>query len=244
MPEVGPFVDATVEMRSAVASSGNAVEAALRQMPGDQNYADNFARQWSTRVQAVDTLVDYAESLHAIVQAGQTGGQAVGALANAVTSLAKGVGVVMPAAGIVSVATDTATFIYSQIALIRAAKSLQEALVHTQPAVERMASIIALDLKNADDILQAALLNLLQQRQIDYQVELGFRNGLMLEQKALYAQGPQALTVQEKARLLEINQFLKSTDTWYAPLQAEQEQRTKQLRTGRALIALTVALIG
>ena len=75
MPEVGPFVDATVEMRSAVASSGNAVEAALRQMPGDQNYADNFARQWSTRVQAVDTLVDYAESLHAIVQAGQTGGK-------------------------------------------------------------------------------------------------------------------------------------------------------------------------
>ena len=70
-------------------------------------------------------------------------------------------------------------------------------------------------------ILQAALLNLLQKKHIDYQVELGFRNKFMLEQKLLYAQGPLALTVQEKVHLLEINQFLKSTETWHAPFQAE-----------------------
>jgi hypothetical protein len=141
-------------------------------------------------------------------------GQAVGALANAVTGLAK-------AAGVMSVATDAATFIYSQLALIRASKSLEEALVHTKPPVERIALIIALDLKNADNSLQAALLNLLQKKQIDYQVELGFRNGLILGQKALYTHGPLALTVQEEAHLLEINQFFKSTEIWYAQLQTE-----------------------
>jgi len=134
-------------------------------------------------------------------------------LANAVTGLANAVGVV-------SVATGTTTVIYSQLALIRASKSLEETLGHTQPPVECVASIIALEFKNADDILQAALLNLLQKKHIDYQVELGFRNRFILEQKFLYVQGPLALPVQEKVHLLEINHFLKSTETWHAPFQA------------------------
>ena len=135
-------------------------------------------------------------------------------MANAVTGLAN-------VAGVVSVATGATTVIYSWLALIRASKSLEETLVHTQPPVECVASIMALDLKNADDILQAALLNLLQKKHIDYQVELGFRNRFILEQKLLYTQGPLALTVQEKVHLLEINQFRKSTKTWHVPFQAE-----------------------
>ena len=237
LPELGPFVDATLELRSAVAAVGSTVEAELQRMQGGQKYADRLAKEWAVRIQAVDALVAYAESLRAIVKAGQEGGQAARSLASSVTALAKAAQVAMPAAGAVSVATDTASFIYGQIALVRASKSLEEALMNAQPAVQRITSIIALELKKLDDILQLANADIDSARQVAHQVELGFRKALFKEQKKLYSNDPSALMPKEKARLLEINELLESTKIWYEPLQTKKEQVEKRLHAGRNLIA-------
>ena len=237
LPETGPFVDATIELRSAVAASGSTVEAELRRMNGGQKYANQLANDWAARIQAVDALVVYAESLRGIVKAGQEGGQAARSLASSVTALAKAAQVAMPAAGAVTVATDTASFIYGQIALVRASRSLEEALMNAQPAVQRIATIIALELKKLDEILRLASADIDSARQVNHQVELGFRKALIKEQKGLYSNNPADLKPKQKARLLEINELIESTKIWYEPLQTKKEQVEKRLHAGRDLIA-------
>jgi hypothetical protein len=242
LPEVGPFVDATAEMRSAVVASGSTVVAELRVMPEGEPLAANLEQEWAKRAQAVDALVIYAESLRTIIKAGQQGRQAARALADAVTGLAQGVGVVVPGTGALPVAVDAATFVYSHIALIRASHSLEEALVNAQPAVKRIAMILAQDLKDVDVILQAANTDIQQSMVIKRQVELGFRNSLVSEQQSLYVKARSDRTAADEARLLSIDQLLTSTKVWYDPLQSELEQTKQRLRAGRHLIGATIQI--
>ena len=242
LPEVGPFVDATAEMRSAVVVSGSTVVAELRLMPEGEALATTLEQEWAKRAQAVNALVIYAESLRTIIKAGQQGGQAARALADAVTGLAQGVGVVVPGAGALPVAVDAATFVYSHIALIRASHSLEEALVNAQPAVKRITMILAQDLKAVDDILQAANTDIQQRMVIKHQVEWNFRNSLVSEQQSLYTKARSDRTAADEARLLSIDQLLTSTKVWYDPLQSELEQTKQRLHAGRHLIGAAIQI--
>jgi hypothetical protein len=244
LPEVGPFVDATAELRSAVVASGSTAVTELRLMPDGGGSADRLAQMWSGRVQAVDALVFYADSLRSIFKAGQQGGQAARALADSVTGLAQGVGVVIPAAGALPVAADAATFVYSHIALIRASNSLEEALVNAQPAVKRIAVVLAQDLRATDEILQTANADIRQRTLIKHQVEWRFREDLLAEQTALYAKARGDRTAADEARLFDIDRLLISTKVWYDPLQNELKQAEHRLRAGRQLLAAAVQIIG
>ena len=156
LPDVGPFAEATAELRSAVVGSGTTAESELRRMQGGQSYAEQFADQWKTRTQAMNGLVDYADSLQSIVKASSDAESNVGALADNVAQLATAAGIALPGAGAVAVASDMASFVYRQIALARAAQSLAGALETSQPAIEQIANKIALDLKVTQDIFRAA----------------------------------------------------------------------------------------
>ena len=242
LPEVGPFVDATVELRSAVVASGSTVVAELRLMPDGDVLASRLAQEWATRAQAVDALVIYAESLRTIIKAGQQGRQAARALADSVTGLAQGVGVVVPAAGALPVAVDAATFVYSHIALIRASNSLEEALVNAQPAVKRIAMILAQDLRAVDAILQTANVDIQQRMLITHQVEWKFRDDLLAEQQTLYKKARSERTAADEARLLAIDQLLTSTKVWHDPLQSKVAQTEQRLRVGRHLIDAAIQI--
>jgi len=237
--QIGPFVDTSIELHSAVAASGSAVTFELRQMQGGETQAERFAKLWPVRVQATEALVQYATSLKAIVDSGQQGQAAARGVANGLTALSRDVGITLPAAGVAGVATDTAAFVYGQIAAVRASRTLAEALKNAQPVVDRITVLMAQDLEKAGELLKAANADVSAELEIARQVEIGFRNELLAERKGLYARGLQGLGNADKARLKEIDALIASTESWYGPLQAQLEQIQTRLVTGERLIAAT-----
>ncbi len=237
LPNVSPFADATVQLRSAVITGGTAVETELRENSDLSKQADDFSKEWAARVRAMDALVKYSESLVAIVEAGKGGEQSARAVADSVKNLAGSLGIVIPAAGAVTVGTDAAVFIYGQIANIRASKSLEEALVQAQPAIDHLVTHLSKDLKNIDDILRAA--NQLNRMaiQTNFKDEYSYLNALERERKELYAKGPGVPA--NEARLLEIDRLIASTKSWReAPEKALEDVETR-LKAGRQLIGTT-----
>ena len=100
-PDIGPFTDATVSLRGAVASAGAATVAELGRtdLPNAQVQAQNLAAAWTERDRFFTALVAYANSLQAIVDAGQSGADAAKAVADASGALAGAANIAMPGAG-------------------------------------------------------------------------------------------------------------------------------------------------
>jgi hypothetical protein len=212
LPDVGPFVQSTAEVRSAVITAGTVAIEELKYLPDGATYAEKLSAQWQSRVRAMDGLVDYADALQSIVAAGSQGASSVGALADSVGQLAAAAGIVFPGAGTAAVATDAAKFVYAQIALVRAARALEKALEQSQPAVEQIARTIARDLDDLSAVFQAANAGILLALQEEHNRGLGFRQGLVDERNIFYAKGVGAFTAQEHTRLKEINEFITSTN--------------------------------
>lgn len=242
-PSIGPFVDATVQVRSSVAATGSAVESELRLMPDGQEYAEQLNKLWPIRVETADALVAYASSLKAIVDAGDQGTASAQSLAESVKTLAGSVGIAVPPAGVAVVAADAASFVHGHIARVRAARSLHEALVNAQPAVERVAAHFAKDLKDMRVILLAATDDFQQSLQIEHEKEVFFRDSLLTEQRKLFGKGINELTPEDKAQLLELDRLLATTKVWYDPLQNKLTQAQTRLQAGLATIEGAASLI-
>jgi len=138
LPDLNQFVASTTDLSSAVIAGGTAVESELVSMEGGEQSAQEFGKAWTVRKNAMIGLVRYADALNAIVQAGRTGANSMGKLADSLTGLATAAGVVLPASGVVSVATDAAKMIYQEIANVRAARSLKNAMGDAQGAIDRI----------------------------------------------------------------------------------------------------------
>lgn len=237
LPEVSPFVEATVQLRSAMVASGIAVGTELRQTPGVESKAEELSRLWEVRIHSADALVSYSESLAAIVRSGREGGDAAAQLADSVTGLSQAVGVIMPQATVVATATDTAKFVYTHIAAARASQSLEKALVNVQPAIQQIVRIMGEDLKLIEDILLAA--HQLQMTAVNekYNLELGYLKSLRREQREIYQKTRRSR--EEEKRLTEIDQLMEATKPWRAEYEKEKEEGDKRLRAGRQLLAGT-----
>ncbi len=235
LPNVDPFVDASSQLRSAIITSGSAVETELAQVPENEAYAEKLSQLWKLRVQAADALVRYAESLAEIVRSGRQGQETARMLADSAAALTREVGVVLPPASTVATVTDTAAFIYGHIAAARASLSLEQALVNVQPAVDQIAAVMSRDLKDVDTLLRAAYQQQMNGLAARYNVETGFLNDLKKEQNAIYGKG--ARTREEEKRLLEIDELIEATKAWRVPLEAEKAQAAARLKAGRQLVA-------
>ncbi|MCH8153032.1 MAG: hypothetical protein IH830_11765 [Planctomycetes bacterium] len=160
LPDLSSYTSSTIRLQSAIDSSGQVVLASLNsakkaleaakatQAATYKKHAGDFERHWKARVAAMDALVAYARSLEEIAASGRSGSKSAKAVAGAVTSFAESLGVV-PGGQIVGVATDAAAFVYGQIAIIRAARSLQESIDATTPVLERLVQVIDKDLDDA-----------------------------------------------------------------------------------------------
>jgi hypothetical protein len=239
LPDVGPFVESTAGVRSAVAQAGATVAEELKRMKGGEAYAEQLDEQWSTRIDALNAMVDYSESLQSIVSASRQGAQSVGALADSVTQLAGAAGIVVPASAGVGVAVDTAKTIYREIAVMRAAKSLEEALERSRRPVDDIAMKIGQDIADLKDIFQAANDSITGDLEIDHQQGIDFRSRLEKRREALYANGADGLTAAENRELTELNELIASTNDWYVPLQTNLNEARIRLAVGESLIATT-----
>jgi uncharacterized protein YoaH (UPF0181 family) len=233
LPTAQPFVDATRQYRASLASGGAVLEQQLAEA-GGADAATRFAGQWETRVRAADALVSYSKAIAAVADSGGRGAESAQRIADSAQTLAGAVGLTAPGAA-AAVATDTAAFIYAQIAAARAARSLADALTQAQPAVERIAGIMAKDLADAETLLRAAVKLRETELARAYNTEMAFYASLLDERAAIYRKPRR--TGADETRLLELEQLIQATQSWRAPMQAESAALAERLRTGRQLVA-------
>jgi len=249
LPDVKPFTDATVSLRSAVASGGAATVAELGRVdnPGVKAEADKLAKAWEERDKLFAALIAYASSLQAIVDSGSAGAESAKALADAVTKLASAANIVQPGAGpAVDVASQTAVFVYEQIAKIRAAVSLEAALTEAQPAIERIAQAMSKDMKALDDLVRLASKAQTDAIRIENQARLSYRASLIQSREVLMKRMGNALDQNQKPtqladadELKRADELLQAADAWYQPLDAQLKEIANREKVARQLIAET-----
>ncbi|MFI5401963.1 MAG: hypothetical protein ACHQ1G_03430 [Planctomycetota bacterium] len=191
---MGPFVEGTAQLKGAVATAGAATEQELRFAFEDTTAADSLHENWTARNKAMTALLRYAQSLDAIAAAGRSGAESAGEVAASVQGLAEAAGIVIPgSAEALAVATDAAKFIYGQLATIRAAHQLAEALDDAQPAIERIAEVLRKDLADLDVVAQASDAATAVNLADEYNKLNSDRKSILLAMKALnpgQARGP------------------------------------------------------
>ena len=233
LPDVGPFVEASSQLRSAVAASGATVEAELRLIT-NATAADQLKKNWEERDRAFAAIASYAGSLEAIVDAGNEGAASAEKVADSVAGLANAAGIALPGSPeAVAVGTDIAKFISAQIARARAAKSLQKAMEQAQPAIVAIAHHIAADLSDLEDMFLAAATQADNNVRTgaEFSALIGYRNSLL---KQIGTKDPaDTATLGQQAQLA---QLLQATEEGYAKYLARRKEIQDRLRAGRVLI--------
>ncbi|NVM23998.1 MAG: hypothetical protein HWN68_19740 [Desulfobacterales bacterium] len=241
LPDIGPFADATHQLKAAVAQSGSTVSDELRYTEGGKETADKLDKEWEARNQAFEAIAAYSDSLEAIVSSGNQGAQAAGELADSIQEFAEAAGFVIPASpAAINAVSDSIKLLVKYIANTRAAKSLEEAMVKAQPAVEQIVKLIVEDLEDIDGIFRAANKLVEMNFKNSYATRISYRKALEdFVQKAEIADANDAVL----KRLAQVNELLDSTNSWYSEYQQGLEQNQKRLRVGRALIKTAQASV-
>jgi hypothetical protein len=250
LPDVAPYRDATVQLRTAVVASGSVVATELagsalavegRDRSALEESARAFAESWKARVESADALVSYVQALAQLAGAGKTGGEAARSLAAALAQLAGGVGIALPAAGAAAAATDTAALVYAHVAAVRASSSLEEALVAAQPAINEIAVKLGKDLDASLALVRAAYglqRGVLAAR---YNDETAYLESLRAERRKLYARG--SLRREDERRLKEIEEMYEATWSWREPMQSAFDELDRRYKAEREVIAATRAAV-
>lgn len=145
LPDVTPFSTATRELASAVRISGDAAAVAIADARSDdegdaQKQAQAFREAWEARNGAMNALVHYSDSLAAIVQGFNDAKANTAKLSQSLQDLATATGLLTAGAGPgVGVGVGIANLVVEQIAKVKAANSLEEALIAAQPVVDTVA---------------------------------------------------------------------------------------------------------
>lgn len=248
LPDMSPYRDATVQLRSTMLAGGSAVQSGLEAAAASyetddqtaqrvRKQAQQFADAWRARIEAADALVTYADAVADITRSGGEGAATARSLADALSGLAVGAGIALPPSGTVSTVTDLAAFVYGHIAAVRASQSLEQALQSAQPAVDRVAALLSQDLQSSQVILRSAHELQRTALTLKYNNELGYLKALVNERKDLYAKG--SLSPEEEQRLQRIGQLFDTTRTWREPLEAAQAETERNLRLRLELIEAT-----
>ena len=241
LPNVGPFADATHQLKAAVAQSGSTVSDELRYTKGGKDAAEQLVEAWKARNQAFEAIAAYSDSLEAIVSSGNQGAQAAGELADSIQEFANTAGIIIPASpAAIKVANDSIKLLVKYIAITRAAKSLEEAMVKAQPAVEQIVKLIVKDLKDIEGIFRAANKLIEINFKKSYAARMSYRKTLEdFVQTANIANANDAVL----KRLTQVNELLDSTNSWHSEYQQGLEKIQKRLRVGRALIKTAQASV-
>ncbi|HUT46921.1 MAG TPA: hypothetical protein VMX36_11595 [Sedimentisphaerales bacterium] len=234
LPNIGPFADATHQLKAAVAKSGSTVSDELRYTEGGKEASEQLVEAWKARNQAFEAIAAYSDSLEAITSSGNQGAQAAGELADSIQEFANTVGIVIPGSpAAIKVANDSIKLLAKYIANTRAAKSLTDAMVQAQPAVEQIVKLTVEDLEDIDDIFRAANKLVEINFKKSYATRISYRKALEdFVQKADIADANDAVL----KRRAQLNELLDSTNSWYSEYQQGLEQNQRRLRLGRALI--------
>lgn len=152
LPDAKPFADATGSLAASVRASGSAeiesIDTTGSVVPENAarytQTSKDFQAAWQSRIATAQACVTYADSIAGLISAGNDGAETVNKVADSLSSLAGAVGIsaVTPA---FEVAKEFAAFVGKQVAIVRASAQLETAMSQVQPAVDKLATLLAAD---------------------------------------------------------------------------------------------------
>lgn len=164
LPDVAPFAEATVHLRSSISVAGDAVIEELDRSQVSSERVDQLRNAWERRNEIMEAMVVYADSLSAIVAAGEADAQAADQAVDSFSRFAQTVG--YPYGPAAEAVTRLARSSARQIAMARRREQLEDALEDLQPAIEGLVvqledDLLGLDRKllGTDGEVERALLN-------------------------------------------------------------------------------------
>lgn len=147
LPDAKPFADATNSLSIAVKASGQAVSDSLSDA-GDvlpsaehrkyEGYAIDFQKAWAVRIEAIQGAATYADAMADLIAAGNEGGETAKKVGDSLGALAAATGIPI-AAPVAGTLGDIGRFLADRIAIVKASKTLEDAVAQAQPAIDRIA---------------------------------------------------------------------------------------------------------
>ena len=161
LPDTSGYTSATIQVKYAVATTGEAVEAelfaAIDAGATTANAASvvKFKAAWAQTVKSLDAMVAYAQSIEQIVDAGSKGAESARQVADSVKRLVDAVKVTPvsgAAAGLSELSADTVAFVYGEYSKFVAAKSLEEALDRFGPSIAQISTLVQAQVADATNL--------------------------------------------------------------------------------------------
>jgi hypothetical protein len=158
-------------MKQAVSAAGDTVsgqikasaltiEADSESRQRANKIAARFDKAWKTSTNSLDAVVSYAQAIESITAAGNEGAESARNLANAAGDLIQSFGVDLATGGAAkgfTLAADTAAILYGEVAKVRAARTLQQALARSSPIVSQINTIVLEQVRDARHLFELAI---------------------------------------------------------------------------------------
>jgi len=246
LPDARPFADATGAWSASVKASGQAISDSLREAgaavpePERDQYekiVKEFEDAWSARIRAAQAAAAYSNAIADLVASAAGASESVTRVGDSLTALAGASGIPL-GAPLVEVAGDVARFLADRIAIVRAQRSLGDAVAQAQPAVDRIAEhLVSESSRQLKPMLDRAHKNALSGIKQQYEAESGF--ALQLEKRLLRAREDALKEPGKVAALMDADRMLATV----APRLKERDQKLDQAAAGyRARLQLINAL--
>ena len=158
LPNTGGYTAATIQVKQAVATSGDVVKEELwsvikaQATTVDDESVKNFDATWAATMRSLDAMVVHAQSIEQIVDSGNKGAESAKAVADSVKNLVDAVKVdaIAGATGeVFELSADTVAFVYGEYSKHVAAKSLEEALDKFGPSIAKITSLVQAQIADA-----------------------------------------------------------------------------------------------
>ena len=216
LPDVTPFAGATGDLRDAVVQVGPAVAAEIHGAPDGENYATLIDNAWQTRVDAVNAMNNYSQSLVAIVGAGNEGSKTAEKIGNSFGAMLTQAGKVLPGALSVGAtlaenANEAINFLIKTYVNIKAMSDLGDALDAAQPGINTFSKLLSMDLADLDELVLGAQLEVELARTEAYNDKYDALKGLEAQRTRLQAVYARAMA--ENTRHLEAMAEITINDT-------------------------------
>ncbi len=252
LPDASPWVDATVQLKIATSAAGQMtvqeIDLTIDAIQGHvtverieklKQERDALANSWKARVEVMKSMVAYAESVQAIVDAGNKGAESAGKVIDSFKGLAAAVGYPIPGSKAeIEIASEAIKLIAKNIQVARAAKKLDKTFLAMQPAVVKLSELMNKDISDLEKTFKAAnsARKTAWRTHSDFTDLLPHRTKLFNELRSLDLSHP--TNVERGAKLAAISE---KADADYARQQNGLEKIYRMRRQGLALIAQMMA---
>jgi hypothetical protein len=258
IPDLEPYAQSTAALHSAVSSSHDLLYKELstlhRFYPDDSEFAtfpDRFSTAWQPRIQVMEAMVTYSDSLAAIAQAAKDGQKNAASLAE---SLQTFVGAAGGPIGLAAspVGAKIFTALSAAVIEIKAAGKLEEAISAADPVIQELSELIIKDYADlesllAPDKLESSLEAAIKQRYIkEFGADPAYRKELIkLQKNALVTIHEAQVKVpfshsdlkQAEERLTQLNEWLTATNQWYEKQAGDLKQMQARFASQRLVLA-------